>query len=271
MYAYSFEIEGHQLTVVATDGHFIQPKTVDFIIIHTGERYDFILNATQPVNNYLVRATTLENSTWSPEMRNPEIHTAEAILHYEGATRPDPRNLYRDIAAVPTRCSDSNQCVALNCPFRLFPPSWFTSCVIIDELRSLFPSDERDLPKLDVSGEDQLKFFNFGFEGQSSTSAINGRNFLPPPTPYQVYEGQYDKDLKDESVNTCSECNEMTTPDSQPEQCTCIHVEKIVTNENSNSNSDKSVVMVLSAVGDATRRLRNFLILSIFMDTAFML
>ena len=260
LYAYSFEIEGHQLTVVATDGHFIQPQTVDYIIIHTGERYDFILNATQPVNNYLIRATTLENSTWLPETRNPSgIHTAEAILHYEGATPPDPRNLYSDIATIPTRCNDSNQCVALNCPFRSYPPSQFTSCIVIDELRSLFPSDESDLPKLDVSGEDRLKFFNFGFEGQSFTSAINGRNFLPPPTPYQVYEGQYDDDLRDKSVNTCSECNEMTTPNTQPEQCTCIHVEKIVTNENPKStSSDKSVVMVFSAVGDVMNRLRDF-------------
>ena len=59
-------------------------------------------------------------------------------------------------------------------------------------------------------------------------------------------------------MNTCNKCNETTTPDTQPEQCTCIHVEKIVTNERATSDSDKSVVMVLSAVGNATSRLRDF-------------
>ena len=263
LYAYRFEIQGHQLTVVATDGHFIQPQTVDYIIVHSGERYDFLLNATQPDNNYLIQATTLENSIWMPEMRNPRIHTAEAILHYKGATTPDPRNQY-GFSNVPQNlrsCSESDRCIALNCPFRLYPRSQFTDCIIIDQLRSLFPSDEINLPKLDISGEDRLKFFNFGFEGQSFTSAINGRNFLPPPTPYQVYQGQYDKDLMDESVNTCNRCNEMTTPATQPEQCTCVHVEKIVANEKFTSditNSDRSVMMVLSAVGDATSRLRDF-------------
>lgn len=140
----------------------------------------------------------------------------------------------------------------------MFAPSNFTDCIIVDQLISLFPSDEKDLPKLSVSGDDRLKFFNFGFEGQSSTSAINGRNFLPPPTPYQVYKGQYNEDVMDESVNTCSRCNEMTTAVTQPEQCTCIHVEKIVTNEQSSSDSDKSVMMVFSAVGNATNRLRDF-------------
>ena len=261
LYAYRFEIQGHQLTVVATDGYFIQPRTVDYIIIHSGERFDFLLNATQQPNNYLIRATTLETSIWSQDMRTPGIHTAEAILHYNGATPPDPRNRYgfsnapQDLKS----CSASNRCTALNCPFRIYSPSNFTDCIVIDELRSLFPSDESDLPKLNmVSGEDRLKFFNFGFEGQSSTSAINGRNFRPPPSPYQVFQEQYDADLNDESVNTCSACNEMTTNDTQAEQCTCIHVEKIVTNEKSDSDSDKSVMMVFSAVGDASNRLRDF-------------
>ena len=44
LYAYRFEVQGHQLTVVATDGYFIQPRTVDYIIIHSGERFDFLLN-----------------------------------------------------------------------------------------------------------------------------------------------------------------------------------------------------------------------------------
>jgi FtsP/CotA-like multicopper oxidase with cupredoxin domain len=263
LYAYRFEIQGHKLTVVATDGFFIQPRTVDYIIIHSGERFDFLLNATQSPNNYLIRATTLETSIWTPETRNPRIHTAEAILHYEEATTPNPTNLYGSVLSNAQQdlrsCSESNRCVALNCPFRIFSNSNFTDCIVIDELRSLFPSDDSDLPNLNmISGKDRLKFFNFGFEGQSFTSAINGRNFLPPPSPYQVYRGQYDEDRDDESVNTCSTCNEMTTTDTQAEQCTCIHVEEIVTNENFGSDSDKSVMMVFSAVGDMDNRLRDF-------------
>jgi FtsP/CotA-like multicopper oxidase with cupredoxin domain len=58
-YAYRVEIVGHKMTVITTDGYFVRPTEVDYIIIHTGERYDFILNATQTPNNYLIRAQTL--------------------------------------------------------------------------------------------------------------------------------------------------------------------------------------------------------------------
>ena len=38
LYAYKFSIDGHKLTVVGTDGYWIQPvENVDYIIIHTGE------------------------------------------------------------------------------------------------------------------------------------------------------------------------------------------------------------------------------------------
>ena len=39
-YAYRFSIDKHKLLLVAADGYFIQPQEVDYIIIHTGERYD---------------------------------------------------------------------------------------------------------------------------------------------------------------------------------------------------------------------------------------
>ena len=58
-YAYRVEIIGHKMTVIATDGHLVRPSEVDYIIIHTGERYDVFLNITlTPNTNYLIRAQT---------------------------------------------------------------------------------------------------------------------------------------------------------------------------------------------------------------------
>ena len=38
LYAYKFSIDGHKLTVVGTDGYWIEPqKDIDYIIIHSGE------------------------------------------------------------------------------------------------------------------------------------------------------------------------------------------------------------------------------------------
>ena len=60
-YAYKFSIDGHKLRVVSTDGYWTNPTVpADYIIIHTGERYDFILTADAEVKNYWIRAETLE-------------------------------------------------------------------------------------------------------------------------------------------------------------------------------------------------------------------
>uniref|UniRef100_A0A1X7THT8 Plastocyanin-like domain-containing protein n=1 Tax=Amphimedon queenslandica TaxID=400682 RepID=A0A1X7THT8_AMPQE len=62
LYAYRFSIDRHKLTVIATDGQYIRPMEVDFIIIHSGERYDFLLQTENDTSqfNYLIRAVTME-------------------------------------------------------------------------------------------------------------------------------------------------------------------------------------------------------------------
>jgi FtsP/CotA-like multicopper oxidase with cupredoxin domain len=49
----------HRLTVIASDGIDIEHVIVDSIIINPGERYDFILNATEPVDRYRIRGRML--------------------------------------------------------------------------------------------------------------------------------------------------------------------------------------------------------------------
>ena len=239
---------------------------MDYIIVHSGERYDFIpvlITGDETPRNYWMRARTLETSYWSGDAR--QDHVAEGILHYDGAPLPSG-TVYNDTVTEPLSsaecCNAENACTALNCPFK-FPPEVnndyrYIECIAVDQLSSLFPSDDSDLPRLDVNGE-QLLFFNFGFKGQTSTSAINGRSFLPPVTPYQTYPGQYETDRDNDMRNTCEACNADVPPRDQAEVCTCIHVREIFTSPNRSpmDNNDKSVVMVFSAIGNLTVRNRN--------------
>ena len=69
LYSLKFSIDEHNLTVISTDGSLIEPIPTQFIILHTGERYDFILTANHPrsdVNDYWIRAETLELDLDSP-------------------------------------------------------------------------------------------------------------------------------------------------------------------------------------------------------------
>lgn len=49
---YKVSVDGHRLKMIATDGHDIQPITTDVFIMHSGERFDFIIEANQTVGNF---------------------------------------------------------------------------------------------------------------------------------------------------------------------------------------------------------------------------
>ena len=224
-YAYKFSIDGHKLTVVATDGYWIKPiDDVDYIIIQTGERYDFLLNATENVKDYWIRAETLEINKTSGGPPYPTLnHVAEAILHYkEGTERgnPDheiPSTEYESIKNnSPARnCSNDKKCKAVNCPFEKFHPSYNITCINVQNFSLLEPTPDNELPKPQASCQDCTHFINFNFEGSSSTSSVNGRNFILPSFPPQTQN----KDFRTKSpiCNNSADCNPSTI------DCSCVY------------------------------------------------
>ena len=242
LYAYKFSIDGHKLMVVGTDGYWTKPEEVDFIIIHTGERYDFILEADQTFQNYWMRAETLEVNTAGEGPPYQSLgHVAEGILQYvrRGQTEgPEiPSNEYEAIkdASPPIVCNNGRQCRAANCPFNFFQTSYHIDCVNVDDMRLLLPtpSDELPLPEPESGCSDCLHFINFNFEGSTETSSVNGRNFVFPPAPPQT---QYDDFIQQGTkCNTSIDCNPSTT------SCLCTHVIDLP--------HQKTVQLVLSAIG----------------------
>ena len=245
LFAYRFSIDEHNLTLIATDGHFIKHLTVDFIIIHSGERYDFLLETkSAPTKNFFIRAETLEVSGSDPSICGNNAnqlfplfdnHTAEAILHYTNVGELPGNNMYQEIAdsAKPksTQCEQSQNCIAVNCPFERFPSSFGISCKHIHEL-NLLNNANNDL-LLDFDTANTL-FFNFGFEGDGSTSAINGRNFVFPPAP--LSQNDKTNQCNTDSKTQCDKSGRLVSPD-----CFCTHVYKI--------EYKKSYRFVFTAVG----------------------
>lgn len=163
VYAYSLSVDAHKLIVIATDGHFIEPITIDFFIVHSGERYDFILKTMDlSEGSYWIRAETLEKD---------REHSARAILKYgsEDDTNVDWTSV--NIPDSPNTCTADQQCDVLNCPFLNYSVDEYKNCI---NLTSLSP-----FTRLPVQSTpcDELNnctlFLNFGFEGINLTSAIN--------------------------------------------------------------------------------------------------
>ena len=110
--------------IVATDGSFIEPIETDYIIIHTGERYDFLFTADQRDKvNFLIRAETLEvNCEILGHDANLERNDAIAVLTYNNSNvnRAMIEDEYINGKKV---CSESSICTVANCPFEKYPAS----------------------------------------------------------------------------------------------------------------------------------------------------
>lgn len=78
-YALRFQVDGHPLTVIATDGAPMQPVEVDNLVLAVGERFDVLLKADQEGAHW-IRVATLDNKE------------ALAVLRYagSGAAEPEP-------------------------------------------------------------------------------------------------------------------------------------------------------------------------------------
>lgn len=176
---FNFSISEHKLIVIAADGYLTEPLEVDYIFIHAGERYDFLLKpkTREEANgrsNYLITAETLDRI---------ESNRALAFLHYGSMDDNPVSTEYKSIieSTIPRNCSDSSICKALNCPF-VSIPNTFINCIPVTDLKLLFPTPDDDIP---TNNQTTLMkneyFFDFSFTGSAESAAVSGRNFAFPP------------------------------------------------------------------------------------------
>jgi len=239
-YAFRFSIDEHQLWVVGTDGHWVQPVPVNYITLQSGERYDFLLiTKTNPLrtDDFWIRAEALEIDQPSgvppeglPPYRLMLDRAAEAILHYNvpGASPPNSSE-YESIKnnSIPVNQTCTGNCTMMNCPWKIHP-SYNLSCIYVDSLQLLLPSNECILPK---ATPDEEIFFQFGTEGVGALSSVNGRRLRFPSVPprlnvsnqeaQKIYDQQYCKNLDDPNL-----CYNVRMNTSNP-TCWCVHMRNL--------------------------------------------
>ncbi|KAL4229074.1 hypothetical protein ACF0H5_012113 [Mactra antiquata] len=159
---YKLSIDYHEFKVVAMDGNDIEPVTTDYVILHSGERADLILEANQTSGNYWIRVETLRQSRGPP---------AFAILRYEDGNEVEP-------TSEPRNCSEINPCVAVNCPFL---STATLTCINMEDLNNMNHSDTVPVPE---SADTFKEFFlNFGVaynEQGHLVAHVNGTNLKLP-------------------------------------------------------------------------------------------
>ena len=242
-FMFMFSIDEHDLEVFATDGYIIQPVKADYIIMHSGERFDILLK-TKPnptKENFWIRVQLLAIETGRKYPKGPVNGSApfpiykggaEAILHYntEGSSIPTS-DQYESIKHNSTEknCSADNPCHAVNCPF-VFHPSYNITCTFTDEFRLLLPTPKEELPLKDPNADGGKEiFFNFGVDGLGPHMAVNGRRMrLPSVAPqllirdpeelHRLHQKEFCKNIHD--VNICRKvARRVSSPD-----CHCTQV-----------------------------------------------
>ncbi|XP_060591809.1 uncharacterized protein LOC132746615 isoform X2 [Ruditapes philippinarum] len=180
-YQYKVSVDGHKLTVVAADGSDIERIVTDSIILSTGERFDFILEANQSVGNFWIRAETLEKY---------HNRSAFAILRYTGAPIQYP-------FTAPKICSSNDPCAVVNCPFETFP-NW--TCLNADQMRS---ASENESAPDHKSGKFKEFFVNVGFAVREDNVVMGHMNgvSLKLPTVSALTQPKEVTDICAESHN----------------------------------------------------------------------
>ena len=166
-------------------------------------------------------------------------HTAEAILQYVKNIDDAPEirsSAYEGIKFIskPPNCQ-TDDCKAINCPFKEFHSSYNITCINVHQLQLLEETPSEQLPEANPTQDcdDCLHFMNFNFEGDAETSAINGRNNILPPVPPLTQLEDFRAQAK--------VCNQTVNCDQPTLDCTCTHMINIPSN--------KTVQFVFTALG----------------------
>jgi len=94
---FQFSIDGHNMTVIEVDGVNVEPVTVNSIQIFAAQRYSFVLNANQPVDNYRIRSIPNNGNTSTEGVREG---VNSAILRYKGAPHEEPTSNQGDVIGL---------------------------------------------------------------------------------------------------------------------------------------------------------------------------
>ena len=217
-YTYRLSIDGHKLTVIATDTKIIEPVVTDYIIIFSGERYDFLVTANQTnQTDFWMRAETLEVdisfSLWKtrlPPFRFLTENNALAVIHYNRSQAPRGAE-YGNITNITRECTEESPCITVNCPFKDYHPTYNHTCINVDKLILFHPTPRDQLPSAEF---DEEYFLNFGFENKQFQSTINARSSIP----YKI-SPQVDRDLRTSYEALLCNLNDTCFPDG----CYCTH------------------------------------------------
>ncbi|KAI8129055.1 Laccase-14 [Lucilia cuprina] len=159
----SFSIDQHDLEIISSDGNDIEPIKVQKLILHSGERFDFVLNANREVGNYWIRVK-------------------EAILHYLTADRlAMPKGSELSYKYEPVNAIEFNGLNITTCASR--------KCLSFNDVKALeLKSKSKSIKKPDFTLYTSMSILT---RGNTNLYQIDDITFTMPKTPYLASDKQF--------------------------------------------------------------------------------
>nr|XP_033342198.1 laccase-2-like [Megalopta genalis] len=215
-------IEGHNMTVIATDGESVQPVVVTSIVSYAGERYDFVINTNQTPGAYWIQLRALEEC-------NSGIQQL-AILQYSNASTIPFTDEPTYFGGLPTG-TVLNPTIG-NCEQSV------PNAICVSQLKSAEPADETALQAepdqkfylpISVIHQNQQQFFSpntykdflVPIPNRVASQIIDSVNFKNAPSPPI-------SQLEDLPADQF--CNSQDLPRGCTANCTCTHMIEISLN-----------------------------------------
>ncbi|THH00637.1 hypothetical protein EW026_g1911 [Hermanssonia centrifuga] len=154
-----FSIDNHNMTIIEADGENTQPLLVDSLTIYAAQRYSFVLNANQPINNYWIRAQPNQ-----AQLSGFANGLNSAILRYKGAPDVDPTTIQL-VSVAPLLETNLHPLSNPAAPGRPYP-----------------------------GGADKVLTLALAFNSTDRSFTVNGTSFIPPDLPVllQILSGAHD-------------------------------------------------------------------------------
>ena len=193
-YAYSVQVDDHELYVTASDGYDISPRKVHHIILYPGESMDFEIDADQAVGSYWIRLRTIK------DISDGIIREGLAVVRYNGTLEQPNTTMHQ--------CNAESPCTVFNCPFAGYADSEYKNCITLNDVASTLPKSDLD-SKFGVSESDYEEYFYQFIFG------MNGKGFVEPSLPlHQPHDG------------AIVHCDEADCP-----LCWCTHIQTLPFNK----------------------------------------
>ena len=176
-------IDFHKMHVIATDGYLVNKFETDFLIVHVGERYDFILEAKEdvkPGTKFPINIQTL-----AVDCKNNSVIAGQSFAFVVYTNKTGARDAPKNIEQQGGRCFNSTSpCKVLNCPFQIIPDDFsdegpYMDCYNVKSLQLLYPTPVLLTPF--SSQASSQSFFNF--EVLWPKALVNGVQFDLPDIP----------------------------------------------------------------------------------------